>query len=108
VLHECLSGRSSEECVTLLARNQIVAGAVRSYAQVLASPDLAASGLIVEARGTGGASYRVLGLPYRIDDTPLSTPSAAPACGADTDVLLAEAGYAAAEIAAMRRCGVVA
>ncbi len=108
VLGECLSGLSSEECVTLLARNQIVAGAVRSYAQVLDSPDLAASGLIVEACGEAGSSYRALGLPYRIDDAPTPTPAAAPACGADTDALLAEAGYGAAEIVALRRSGVVA
>ncbi|MBX3607644.1 MAG: CoA transferase [Piscinibacter sp.] len=108
VLRECLSGLGSEECVALLARNQIVAGTVRSYAQVLASPDLVASGLIVEARGAGGTSYRALGMPYRIDDAPQPTPFSAPACGADTDALLAEVGFSAAEIAALRRSGAAA
>lgn len=108
VLRESLSGLSSEECVTLLSRNQIVAGAVRSYAQVLQSPDLAASGLIVEAGCDHGASYRVLGLPYRFDGAPPSRPAAAPACGADSDLLLAELGYAREEIASLRRDGVLA
>lgn len=106
VLRECLSGRSSEECVALLSGQQIVVGAVRSYAQVLQSPDLSANGLIVEAVGTGGVRYRALGLPYRIDGAPPAAPPAAPACGADTDALLAEAGYGASDIAALRQAGV--
>lgn len=107
-LRECLSVLSSEGCVSLLARNQIVAGAVRSYAQVLGSPDLAASGLIVEAKGADGLCYRALGLPYQMADAPLPTPSASPACGADTDELLAEAGYDREQIASLHRSGVVA
>jgi crotonobetainyl-CoA:carnitine CoA-transferase CaiB-like acyl-CoA transferase len=107
VLRECLSQRSSEECVALLSGHQIVAGAVRSYAQVLHSPDLAASGLIVEAVGADGSPYRALTLPYRIDHAPRPSPPAAPACGADSDAVLAEAGYPPDEIAALRRDGVI-
>ena len=109
VLRACLSGRSSEECVALLTRQQIVVGAVRSYSQVLASADLARSGLVVDAVDHGGRRrYRTLSLPYRFDDAPRPAPPAAPACGADSDALLAEAGYDADEIAALRRSGVVA
>jgi crotonobetainyl-CoA:carnitine CoA-transferase CaiB-like acyl-CoA transferase len=103
VLRECLSDRSSEDCVALLSQHHIVAGAVRSYGQVLQSPDLAASGQMVEATGPGGVHYRVLGLPYRIDGRPRAALPAAPACGADSDALLAEAGFGAEEIAALRR-----
>lgn len=108
VLRECLSGRSGEECVALLSRHQIVAGAVRSYAQVLQSADLAASGLVVDAVGNDGERYRALGLPYRIDEAPRPAPAAAPACGAHGDALLAELGFGAEDIAALRRSGTVA
>jgi len=108
VLHECLCWRSSEECVALLSRAQIVVGAVRSYVQVLHSADLACSGLVVDAAGPGGQHYRALGLPYRFDDGPRPTPAAAPACGADSDALLAEAGFGAEQIATLRRAGAVA
>lgn len=108
VLHECLSTRSSEDCVALLAREQIVVGAVRSYAQVLEGAELAGSGLVVEAVGAKGQHYRVLGLPYRFGTAPRMEPAAAPACGADTDALLAEAGYGHDEIVALRRSGAVA
>lgn len=108
VLRECLSDRSSDECVAMLTRQQIVAGAVRGYAQALQSADLQASGLVVDAVGAGGTRYRALGLPYRIDDAPQPAPPAAPACGAHTDGLLAEVGFSAPEIEALRRAGAVA
>ncbi|GAP34058.1 CoA transferase [Piscinibacter sakaiensis] len=108
LLRERLAGYSSEACVELLTRHGIVAGAVRSYAQVLQSADLAAGGLLVHAPEPAGPGYRVLGRPYRIDGhAPASLP-AAPACGADTDGLLAELGYAGEDIAALRRSGAVA
>ena len=108
VLRECLSGRSSEECVALLSREQIVVGAVRSYSQVLQSADLACSGLVVHATGPGERPYRALALPYRFDDARRPAPPAAPACGADSDALLTEAGFDSGEIAALRRSGAVA
>jgi len=108
VLHECLSNLTSEECVALLGRNQIVAGAVRSYGQVLASIDIAASGIVVEAAATDGTHYRALGLPYRLGGRPAVALPAAPACGEHSDTVLAEIGYGAEEIEALRRAGVLA
>jgi crotonobetainyl-CoA:carnitine CoA-transferase CaiB-like acyl-CoA transferase len=108
VLKECLSGYSSEECVALLSRNQIVAGAVRNYREVLASADVTASGIVVDAATPGGQHYRALGLPYTLGDAPRPAPPAAPECGADGAALLAEAGYPETEIAELRRSGAVA
>ncbi len=107
VLHECLAGYTSEECLELLGRNQIVVGAVRRYSEVLASADFNASGMLVEAPAADGQGYRALGLPYRLGGAPRAAPHAAPACGADTDRVLAEAGYSQQEIATLRGGGVV-
>lgn len=107
VLRECLSDMTSEQCVDLLGRQQIVAGTVRSYAQVLASPDVQASGILVEAPARDGTAYRAVGLPYRLGDAARPAPGAAPCVGADTDELLAAVGYTPADIAAMRHDGVV-
>lgn len=107
VLREGLCGLSSEEAVARLSSQQIVAGAVRGYGQVLASADVADGGMIVEAGGAGRAPYRTIGLPYRFDDAPRPAPSAAPDCGADGDALLAELGYRAEDITALRAAGIV-
>jgi crotonobetainyl-CoA:carnitine CoA-transferase CaiB-like acyl-CoA transferase len=108
VLQDCLSSYTSEECVELLGRNQIVVGAVRRYHEVLRSPDVAQTGILVEAASADGAGYRALGLPYRLGDAPRPAPHAAPACGADTSKVLAEAGYSEQEIAALHGSGVIA
>ncbi|MGE3348984.1 MAG: CaiB/BaiF CoA transferase family protein [Ramlibacter sp.] len=108
VLRECFSGMSSEECVTLLGQRQIVAGAVRTYRQVLESPDICESDILVEALAADGTHYRALGLPYRLGNAPRATPPAAPLCGEDTDAVLAEAGYGEDEIRDLRREGTVA
>src|SRR5690606_23537294 len=49
-----------------------------------------------------------LGPPYRFGPAPHASLPAAPACGAHSEVLLAEAGYAREEIDALRRAGVIA
>ncbi len=108
VLKECLSGYTSEECVSLLGGNQIVVGAVRRYHEVLAGADMLVSGILVDATAPGGEGYRALGLPYRLGEAPRAAPPAAPACGADTDEVLAQAGYSPHEIEALRGSAVVA
>ncbi len=107
VLGECLSGLGSEECVALMGRNQIVAGAVRTYRQTLASEDVTASGILVDAQSADGSSYRTLGLPYRFGDRPRSAPDAAPAAGADGREILAEAGYSTQAIDELQRDGIL-
>ncbi|MEZ5629470.1 MAG: CoA transferase [Burkholderiaceae bacterium] len=108
VLRDAFAGLTSEASVALLAGKQIVTGAVRSYAQVLDSLDVTASGLLVDAVGPEGRSYRVIGLPYRFGDVPRPQPAVAPGCGAQSDELLAEAGYDPSAICALRTEGVVA
>jgi crotonobetainyl-CoA:carnitine CoA-transferase CaiB-like acyl-CoA transferase len=106
-LNQCLSGYTSEACVALLSQHQIVVGAVRRYRDVLTSADVIASGILVDAASADGDQYRALGLPYRMGDGPRPAPSAAPACGADGADLLAEFGYSAEDIAALREARVL-
>jgi crotonobetainyl-CoA:carnitine CoA-transferase CaiB-like acyl-CoA transferase len=108
VLRDCLSAYTSEECVDLLGTHHIVAGAVRGYAQVLASEDLQRSGMVQRAEGGPAGSYRAMGLPYRFGDMAGAAPSAAPGVGEHSDVVLAELGYEPAAIARLRADGVVA
>ncbi len=108
VLNECLSGYTSEECVAMLSRHQIVVGAVRRYRDVLTSADVVASGILVNAASADGGQYRALGLPYRMGSGPRPTPAGAPECGADGAAVLAEVGYSAEDITSLRQAGVLA
>lgn len=96
VLGAALSERTSEECVALLTGAELVAGAVKSYPEVLAGPDVAASGLFGEVAHASGAPVPAIGMPYRLDGGrgPSGT---APALGQDTAEVLREAGFTEAE-----------
>jgi crotonobetainyl-CoA:carnitine CoA-transferase CaiB-like acyl-CoA transferase len=111
-MREALAGAlgalSTRECVALLADAGIVVGAVRGYADVVASDDVRASGLLVEAPGAQGDRCLTLGLPYSIDDAPRHAGTAPGDPGADTDAVLGEAGIDAAGRDALRRAGAIA
>jgi crotonobetainyl-CoA:carnitine CoA-transferase CaiB-like acyl-CoA transferase len=50
---------------------------------------------------------KLLGNPVKLSRTPAVTASSGPELGADTDAVLAEAGYGADEIAALRESGAI-
>jgi crotonobetainyl-CoA:carnitine CoA-transferase CaiB-like acyl-CoA transferase len=105
---ERLSCHATRECVELLTRHNIVVGVVRSYGDALASEDFKASRMVIEAAPDGELpGYASFGLPYDLCDTPRRRTQAAPAHGAHTDELLRDAGFSAAEIAALHAAGVV-
>jgi crotonobetainyl-CoA:carnitine CoA-transferase CaiB-like acyl-CoA transferase len=104
-LRAALADLSTEDCVALLSRNQIVAAAVRSYSQVREAADVKASGIFV--RTTGPDSFDALRLPYRLDGKGSST-GGIPAIGQHTLAILQEAGFAAQDAQALLAAGIVA
>ncbi len=89
-----------------LLQGRVPAAPVRNMQEALASPFTAERGMMVEVEGEGGATLRLLGSPFRTGEP--TPPQAAPGLGRDTDALLAEAGYDEAQIARLRRRGIVA
>ena len=99
---------STQECVDLLTRNNIVVGVVRSYSEALAGEDFRASRMVIDVAPNGERpGYPSFGLPYELCDTPRRATRAAPAHGAHTEELLRAAGYGAQEIEALREARVV-
>jgi len=74
--------------------------------QALDNPFLRETGMIDTAPHPDRADMRVLANPIRLDGERLPN-RAAPLLGADTDAVLAEAGFSAAEIEGFREKGVV-
>ncbi|TQM36781.1 CaiB/BaiF CoA transferase family protein [Pseudonocardia cypriaca] len=94
----------SEKALELLVGNGIVAGAINTYEQVAAHPDVRASGTFVEVVDDG-EPYTVVRSPWRSGEEPARTP--APRVGQHTREILAQLGYPAAEVGDLVRRGIV-
>jgi crotonobetainyl-CoA:carnitine CoA-transferase CaiB-like acyl-CoA transferase len=80
---------------------------VQSVEEVLADPQVAACGGLVDVPD-GASTTRFPATPVDFSGTPWAPRAMAPELGQHTDAVLAELGKGAAEIAALRRDGVVA
>ena len=82
---------------------------VLTLAEALDSELVRARGMVAAVDPPGAGPVRLLGTPVKLSRTP-ADPSRAggPALGEHTDAVLAEAGYGADEIAALRESGAVA
>jgi alpha-methylacyl-CoA racemase len=81
---------------------------VLDLGEALDSALVRARGMVVEVDQPGAGPVRLLGTPVKLSRTPADPMRAGgPAIGADTDPVLAEAGYAPEEIAALRAAGAV-
>jgi formyl-CoA transferase len=64
--------------------------------------------MVTEIEQPGLGTVRQLGHPVKLSRTPADPTRPAPAFGEHTDEVLAEAGYSASEIAAMKESGAAA
>ncbi|MEA2141770.1 MAG: alpha-methylacyl-CoA racemase, partial [Solirubrobacteraceae bacterium] len=77
--------------------------------EVLESELVRARGMVIEVDQPGAGPVRLLGTPVKLSRTPADPARAGgPPLGADTDAVLAEAGYAEKEIGSLREAGAVA
>jgi alpha-methylacyl-CoA racemase len=67
-----------------------------------------AEAMVVEVDQPGAGPVRLLGTPVKLSRTPADPTRPGPPLGADTDAVLAEAGYSREEIGALRVAGAVA
>ena len=103
-----LAVRTAEDWEQVFTRAGMPAAAVREIPEVVASAHVQQRGLIHQALvADRGEAISVLGPPYRLESRQTAPSGPVPALGADTDRVLAEVGYGAAEIAALRTAGIV-
>ncbi|MCX7894065.1 MAG: CoA transferase [Burkholderiales bacterium] len=104
---EWTSRHDADEVVRRLHEAQVPAGKIYSIADIARDPQFAARGMIREATLPDGTRLKVPGVVPRLTETPGDIGWAGPALGEHTQAVLAEVGYTAEEIAALRSRGVV-
>jgi succinate--hydroxymethylglutarate CoA-transferase len=105
LIDEALSTHTTDEWLAAFA-GAVPAAPIYDVTQALENPWVKGSARIESIPVAGGAPLSLLTNPLRGDGLPLAG-RPAPALGADTDAVLAAAGYSAEAIAGLRAAGVV-
>jgi formyl-CoA transferase len=89
------------EAMALLNEHDIPCGPILSMEELAFEPSLRATGTIVEVDHPKRGKYLTVGNPIKMSDSP-TTVTRSPLLGEHTEEVLAELGYAAADVAALR------
>jgi crotonobetainyl-CoA:carnitine CoA-transferase CaiB-like acyl-CoA transferase len=99
--------RGSEAWLGALDATGIPCAPINDVVAAFASDQAAALGMTVEMQHPAWGAIRQIGLPFALSATPASIRLPPPTLGQDTDAILAELGYAEADVDALRARGVV-
>jgi crotonobetainyl-CoA:carnitine CoA-transferase CaiB-like acyl-CoA transferase len=108
LLDKIFATRTVAEWMARLEAHDVLCAPVNRYADLPHDPQVQASAMLVEQEHPRAGRFRTLDTPIRFSRTPGTIRTPAPALGEHTEAVLAEAGLKPAEIAALRRAGVVA
>jgi crotonobetainyl-CoA:carnitine CoA-transferase CaiB-like acyl-CoA transferase len=104
---ERLRARKSQDWIELFLKNDIWAGPVYGYEDVVADPQIAHNGTFVEYEHPSEGRVKVPGFPIRFSKTPSRIERGAPQTGEHTRKILEEAGLIAEQIDRLLERGVV-
>lgn len=107
-LRKAATRRTRAGWFEILAAADIPHAPINGFDRIFEDPQIEAMGIVESIEMPNGERpLAQVGPPFRLSDTPLRVTPPAPGHGADTDMILADLGYSAADIAAMRQDGVL-
>lgn len=108
VISEWIRRRSTAEWIELLERIQVPGGPINSIDRVFADPQVQSRGMRLDLPHVRAGTLPSIANPIRFSETPIEYGHASPVLGQHTDEVLAELlGKSDAEIATLRRAGVI-
>lgn len=107
LLREQFGARGRAELIAALDAAGVPCGAINSVPEVFEDPQVKARGLLRHAPHPSGVQVPQVAPPMRFAEAPLAEMPAPPLLGEHTDAVLAQLGYDAQRIAALRAAGVV-
>ncbi len=102
---EVLKTNSSAHWLTRLEAADIPCVPVLTRNQMIGNEQIAANGIVIETEHPDAGRLRQARPAALFSETPTAAPRPAPRLGADAEEVLGEAGFDAAEIAALREAG---
>ena len=101
LLESIIAGRAVEEWMVTLEPLDILCAPVNDYAQMVRHPAVRATGLIVEQDHPRAGRFTTMAPPVKLEKTPGTIRTGAPALGEHSREILAAAGLSGAEIDAL-------
>jgi formyl-CoA transferase len=108
LFQERFSERTTAEWVEVLEAADILCAPVQTLDQAVDDPQVLHNEMIVDLDHPPHGTIRIAGVPVKLSETPGAVRTAAPSIGQDTVRILEQFGYSRAEIAELRRRGIVA
>jgi crotonobetainyl-CoA:carnitine CoA-transferase CaiB-like acyl-CoA transferase len=108
VLQARLLEKATAEWVRILETADIMCAPVQSLDVAIEDPQVLHNEMIVDLDHPPHGRIKIAGVPVKLSETPGRVRTPAPSIGQDTVGILAQFGYSEAEIAELRRRGIVA
>jgi len=99
--------RTSAEWIATFRSVGVPAGPFLFPTEIFDEPQIVENDFIVELEHPLFGAYKTFAPPFRMDETPVMPRLASPLLDADTDAVLADAGFDATQLASLRESGAI-
>jgi crotonobetainyl-CoA:carnitine CoA-transferase CaiB-like acyl-CoA transferase len=107
LLEIAIAGRTVEEWMAVLDPIDVLCAPINDYAQLVRHPAVQAAGMIVEQEHPRAGRFTTMATAVKLEKTPGTIRTGAPALGEHSREILAEAGLAAAELDELAAQGII-